>query len=146
MAADFFGHNRIIKSANQLASSEYARISVGGRIDLAQNVSANYGQQIRPLFEIGAPSVFFVTGHAQGTVSVGRLVGNGGFFANFNGSQCGRIQPVSISGGGGGPCAGGGGGTISFDGGIIESVSLQITAGQIEMTEGVVVRVASMNA
>jgi hypothetical protein len=146
MATDFFGHNRIIKSEKQLSSSEYARISVGGRIDLAQNVTANYGQQIRPLFEIGAPSVFFVTGHAQGTVSVGRLVGKDGFFSNFKGTQCGRIEPVSITGGGGGPCAGGGGGTISFDGGIIESVSLQITAGQIEMTEGVVIRVASMNA
>ena len=144
--ADFFGHNRIIKSANQLSSSEYARISVGGRVDLGQNVTANYSQQIRPLFEIGAPTVFFVTGHAQGTVSIGRLVGTGGFFSAWKGTQCGRISPVSISGGGGGACSGGGGGSVSFDGGIIESVSLQITAGQIEMTEGVVVRVASMSA
>ena len=146
MATDFFGHNRIIKSANQLASSEYARISVGGRVDLAQNVTANYGQQIRPLFEIGAPSVLFVTGHAQGTVSVGRLVGNGGFFSNINATNCGRITPVSINSGSGGPCVGSGGGSVNFDGGIIESVSLQISAGQIEMTEGIVIRVASMNA
>lgn len=145
MATEFFGHNRIVKSANQLASSEYARISVGGNVTLGQNVTANYGQQIRPLYEIGAPSVMFVAGHAQGTVSVGRLVGNNGFFQTFQGTQCGRIQPVSISGGGGGPCSGGGGGSISFDGGIIESVSLQITAGQIEMTEGVVIKVATMS-
>lgn len=144
--ADFFGHNRTIKSSNQLASSEYARISVGSRVDLAQTVQANYAQQIRPIFEIGAPSIFFVAGHAQGSVNVGRLVGSGGFFSNFNASNCGRIQPVSISGGGGGVCTGGGGGTISFDGGMIESVSLTITAGQIEMTEGVNIRVASMNA
>lgn len=144
--ADFFGHNRTIKSSNQLASSEYARISVGSRVDLAQSVTANYSQQIRPIFEIGAPSIFFVAGHAQGSVNVGRLVGSGGFFSNFNARNCGRVQPVSISGGGGGVCTGGGGGTISFDGGMIETVSLTITAGQIEMTEGVNIRVASMNA
>lgn len=141
---DFFGHNRIVKSADQLASSEYAKISAGGRVDLGQNVTANYSQQIRPLFEIGAPSVFFITGHAQGTVSIGRLVGSAGFFANWSGTKCGQIDPVSISVEGGGPCAGGGGGSLNFDGGVIESVSLQITAGQIEMTEGVVIRVASM--
>jgi hypothetical protein len=100
--ADFFGHNRTIRSSNQLASSEYARITVGSRVDLAQSVAANYAQQIRPIFEIGAPSIFFVSGHAQGTVNVGRLVGAGGFFSNFNAQNCGRIQPVSISGGGGG--------------------------------------------
>ena len=144
--ADFFGHNRIIKSADQLASSEYAQISAGGRVDLGQNITANYNQQIRPLYEIGAPSVFFVTGHAQGQVSIGRLVGTEGFFSNWKGTQCGKIEPVSISSAGGGPCVGGGGGSINFEGGIIESVSLQITAGQIEMTEGVVIRVASMNA
>jgi hypothetical protein len=143
--ADFFGHNRTIKSSNQLASSEYARITVGSRVDLAQSVAANYAQQIRPIFEIGAPSIFFVAGHAQGTVNVGRLVGAGGFFSNFNAQNCGRIQPVSISGGGGGVCAAGGG-TVTFDGGMIESVSLNITAGQIEMTEGVAIRVASMSA
>jgi hypothetical protein len=142
--ADFFGHNRTIKSSNQLASSEYARINVGSRVDLAQSVAANYAQQIRPIFEIGAPSIFFVAGHAQGTVNVGRLVGAGGFFSNFNAQNCGRIQPVSISGGGGGVCAAGGG-TVTFDGGMIESVSLNITAGQIEMTEGVAIRVASMS-
>lgn len=145
MATDFFGHNRIVKSADQLSSSEYARISVNGRVDLAQNVSAQYTQQIRPLFEIGQPAVYFVTGHAQGTVTVGRLVGAGGFFQNFKGTQCGKISTLSISSAGGGACTGGGGGSVTFDGGIMEAVSLQITAGTIEMTEGVVIRVASMS-
>lgn len=141
---DFFGHNRQVRSSAQLSSSEYARLSVGGNVDLCQSVQAEYGQEIRPIFQVGDPNIYFVTGHAQGSVSFGRLVGRNGFFANLRGTQCGRISPVAINSSGGGTCYGGGG-SLTFDGGIIERVNLQMTAGTVEITEGATIRVASMS-
>lgn len=143
MATDFFGNNREIKSSNQLSSSEYAVLSVGGKVDLCQSVNISYGQQIRPIYEVGSPSVYYVTGHAEGAVGFGRLAGAGGLFSNVKGAACGRINAINLNIGGG-PCFTGGGG-VSFTGGFVENISLTMNAGAVEITEGASIRVATMS-
>lgn len=143
MATDFFGYNRVTKATNQLSSSEFAILTVGSRVNLCQQTTATYSQEIRPIYEVGAPSVVWVTGHASGTVGFGRLAGSDGFFANLRNTACGQISPVSINSGAGSCFTGSG--TLNFSGAVIESVTLTISAGAIEITEAATLRVASMS-
>ena len=142
MATDFFGYNRNIGSSNELASSEYATLSINGKVNLCQSVRVDYGQDVKPIYEVGNPSVYFVTGHAQGTISFGRIAGGGSFWSNLKNSQCGQIGMVSLNSEGKG-CYGSGG-KLNFDGAIITSVSLSINTGAIEINEEAQLRVASM--
>ena len=143
MATDFFGTNRTIGNTNEIASSEFATISVGGVCNLCQSVSWEYGRQINPVYEIGNPVVYFVSGHAQGSIQVGRLVGKKGFFSNWKSSGCGVITPITIDLTSGN-CTGGSG-HISFDGGMIQRLGGSINANTIEINETISVLVASMH-
>jgi hypothetical protein len=140
---DFFGYNRTAKSEGQIASSEFAVITVGTVQSLVQRVSVNYGHDIRTVFAVGDSNVYWIPGHAMGTLDISTLVGAGGFFAGWKGTKCGAIKPLSISAGRG-TCFSVGTSTIRFDGGMLERVTAEITQGQLEMSQGVTVRVASM--
>jgi hypothetical protein len=143
---DFFGYQKEVKSTNQLASSEFALFTAGTQQSLIQSVQANYAQEIRPLYEVGSPSIYWVSGHSSGTVSASRLVGISGFLAGLRdvGSNCGRITPVQIQLSGGGACYASASGGLTFDGAVVESVNFSLTSGQIEITEGFNLRVANM--
>lgn len=143
MATDFFGYNRQIGSSNELASSEYAVLSVGGKMNLVQSVQATYQQEVKPIYEVGNASVHFVTGHAQGSIRFGRLASSGNFWANLRGTKCGKIDTVSITSEG--SACYGGGGKLSFDGAIIQSVGLTIATSAIEINEDATLVVASMS-
>lgn len=143
MATDFFGYNREIGSTKQISSSEFATIMVGGRINLCQNVGANYGQEIKPVFDIGSPTVYFINGHASGTISFGRLAGEGKFFPNLRDTQCGKISPVSINSQGSACFAGSG--DLNFAGAVVQSVALAINSGAIEINESANIMVGSMS-
>lgn len=143
MAQDFFGYNRTVGTSNQLSSSEFASLTVGSRVMLCQSVQASYQQEIKPIYEIGNPSIFFVPGHASGSVTFSRLAGEGGFFSALRGTQCGQISPVSINSEGGACFASSG--NLNFDGAVIRSVSLTMNTGAIEITEQAEILVASMN-
>jgi hypothetical protein len=142
MATDFFGYNREIGSTNQLSSSEFAALTVGDKVNLCQNVTASYQQEVRPIYEVGNPSIFFVSGHASGSVTFGRLAGEGNFFSNIRNNTCGQIAPVSINSEGSACFAGSG--SLNFSGAVINSVSLTINAAQVEINEQVGMVVASM--
>jgi hypothetical protein len=143
MATDFFGYNREVGSTNQLSSSEYAALTVGEKVSLCQNITASYQQDIKPLYEVGNPSIYFVPGHASGNVGFGRLAGEGGFFANLRGGACGQISPVSINSEGSACFAGSG--NLNFSGATVQSVSLTINAGAVEIQEQANILVASMS-
>jgi hypothetical protein len=143
MAQDFFGYNRTVGSSNQLSSSEHATLTVGDSVSLCQSVNATYQQEIKPIYEVGNPSIFFVPGHASGTLSFARLAGDGGFFKNLKNKQCGKVDTVSINSENGTCFASSG--TLSFDGAIIRSVSLTMNTGAIEITEQAEIVVASMS-
>jgi hypothetical protein len=143
MAQDFFGYNRTVGSSKQLSSSEFASLTVGSRVMLCQSVQASYQQEIKPIYEIGNPSIYFVPGHASGSVTFSRLAGEGGFFTTLRGNQCGQINPVSINSSGSACFAQSG--NLNFDGAVIRSVSLTMNTGAIEITEQAEILVASMN-
>lgn len=142
---DFFGYNRTARSTGNIASSEFAIISVGGQQSLVQNMNVSYQQQVDQVVEVGDTNINFVPGRAQGSVSVSKLVGAGGFFSGWRGTQCGRITPISVRVSGG-KCGFTGNGRLNFDGGIIQSVSLSMSAQQLQIAETANILVASMSA
>jgi len=142
--ADFFGYDRKIKSSNQLASSEYAALRIGGKVNLCQQVEVTYKQDVKPIYEVGNPSIFFVPGHASGTIRFGRLAGADSFFKQLRDKPCGKLTGVSISSEGAGTCSASSG-SLSFDGAVIVQVGLSMSTQAIEITESADIVVASMN-
>ena len=148
MATEFFGYQRTGNAIAQVVSSEFATVSAGGgQISLVQQVQVDYQQEIRPVFAVGDPNLYWVTGHPQGTVQIVRMAGKTGFFSAFKSGKCGRIDSLSVNATQGLVCAEGvgGGGTLSFTGAIVQGVQLNMQAGRVEIMEGVTVRVASLN-
>jgi hypothetical protein len=148
---DFFGYSRTVQPNGQLASSELATLSIGstGQMALVQQVSAMYGQQVNAKFVIGSPTLYWVTGQPQGTISFGRLVGANGYLADLSALQntCGQILQLTLGLNGTGACAAqvAASGAINFSGGVPEQVSFSTQAGLLEITEGASIRVASMS-
>lgn len=143
--SDIFGYDRKIKSTGEIASSEYAVVTVGGIQSLVQSVNVNYAQEVKTIYEVGNPNIYWVPGHASGTISCASLVGPGGFFAGWKTGKCGAISPLSVSVSSGGPCYNGSG-KMFFDNGIIQSVSASITAGTMEITQSVNVMIGTLVA
>lgn len=142
---DIFNYNRTSKSAGQVASSEFAVISMGGKQSLVQQVQVQYGQQITPITQIGDVNIYLMAGRAQGTVNCTKLVGSGGFLAGWRNRDCGRITPMSVSMAGS-RCGFSGRGSLSFDGGILASVNITLSAEQLQISESATIQIASMSA
>lgn len=148
MATEFFGYQRTGNAIAQVVSSEYATISAGGgAISLVQQFQADYQQEIRPVFAVGDANLYWVTGHPQGSLSIVRMAGKSGFFSSFKAGACGRVDSISVNASKGQVCAGnvGGGGTVTFTGGMIQGLQLNMQAGRVEIMEGVTIKVASLN-
>ena len=140
---DFFGYTRQVGATNKIASSEALTVTGLGGADLIQNISINYGQQIRPLFAVGNSNVYFVGGQAQGTLDFERLSACGSML-NGLGANCGVMSaPINLSGAGSSSCFCAPGG-VSLKDVMLESVSIRATAGQIEVLEGGRLRFATM--
>jgi hypothetical protein len=143
MAQDFFGYNRTVGASNQLSSSEFAALTVGSRVMLCQQVTASYQQEVRTIYEVGNPSIFFVPGHASGEVGFSRLAGEGSFFQQLRDNNCGQVTPVSINSEGSACFSGSG--NLNFSGAVIRNVSLTMQASAVEITEQANLVVASMS-
>jgi hypothetical protein len=135
---------RQVTSRSQAPTSEYAILYMGGRGELAQSVSGNYGREIRPIYELGSPNVVWVGGHEQGTLELGRIVGKRGFFAGLGEDECGVVRPVSINLGSG-PCVTIAAGGLHFHDAMIERLSFSMNVGSLEITETISMRVANMS-
>lgn len=142
---DIFNYNRTSKSAGQVASSEFAVISLGGKQSLVQSVTVQYGQTIQPIVQIGDVNIYLMAGRAQGSVQASKLVGGGGFLSGWKGKECGKISSMSVNMNGG-RCGFSGGGSLSFDGGILESVNITLSAEQLQISESATIKIASMSA
>ena len=145
---DILGYRRDVKPNGQIYSSEFATISMGGRMSLVQSVQATYGQTITPKFEVGSPTLYWLTGQPMGQVEIGRLVGQGGFMSAFGSieNSCGTLLglKIGLDGTGGCTAAQSGGAGLSFDGGVVASLTFSFSAGALEVTEGASIQVASM--
>lgn len=142
---DIFNYNRTSKSAGQVASSEFAVISMGGKQSLVQSVAIRYGQAVVPVTQIGDVNIYFMSGRAQGTVDCGKLVGGGGFLSGWRDTDCGRITPMGVNLAGG-KCGVSGSGSLSFDGGILSSVSITLSSAELQISESAQIMIASMSA
>ena len=91
MSRTIFNTQRTVKSSGQVASSEYALVTIGGRTELGQSVSGSYTRQIRDLYELGSTTVLWLTGREMGNMTFNRLVGARGFFDGWGGEDCGEI-------------------------------------------------------
>lgn len=85
---------------------------------LAQSVNFNYTQQVTMLHEVGSTNVYYVAGHAQGTVQLSRVLGPGPSVAGFMAAYGDVCNPKSITFSAKGGCksvqnGGANGGTLS---------------------------------
>lgn len=152
MPTDFFGYSRDVKPNGQLVSSEFATIAIGGgdKIPLVQQVSATYEHQVMPKFESGSPTLFWLTGQAQGTIAFSRLIGQEGFLSSLKGlsGQCGSLIGVTLGLDGKGACSAAStpsGGKAKFSGAIPQQISINWTAGALEVQEGATIRVSTLD-
>lgn len=142
---DIFTYDNPVKMAGAIASSDFATISTDGKLSLIQSVSAAYQQQVQEVTQVGDPSVYWMPGRPSGTVEIGKLVGDGGFFSGWKGKTCGKINAVNISTK---PnrCGFTGQGSLAFSGGVIESLSLSLTTGTMTISESARIKVSNLVA
>lgn len=143
MATDFFGYDRTVGALDEIASAEALTITGVGGAELMQQITMQYGQNIRTLFAVGTSNVYFVGGQAQGTLDFQRMSACGTMFDGLDGGNCGKIGSVKLAGGGGSSCFCAPGG-VTLDDCLLENVSLRAQAGQIEIIEGGRVRFATL--
>jgi hypothetical protein len=142
--SDIFGYEKNGTAIGQVASSEFVSISVGGKISLAQNVTATYGQTITEVSNIGDSMIYWLPGKPKGSITVAKLVGAQGFLKDFAIGACGEMSGVSLTADGG-RCTTGAG-AISMDGVVAESVTITVSSGDLTVAESLQARVASMSA
>ena len=150
---DFYGYERDVKANGYLMSSEFATIAIGGaaRIPLVQQVTAQYQHQVTPKFESGSPTLFWLTGQPQGTVSFARLVGQEGFLTSLKAlaNSCGSLIGVTLGLDGTGGCVGAGSTSATkarFSGAVPDAIQISWAAGSLEVQEGATIRVAMLDA
>jgi hypothetical protein len=142
--ADLFGYNNNVRLSGDIASSDFAIVSVGegGRKAMVQDCRVTYQQQIEEVTQVGDSSVYWMMGRPQGRVSVSSLVGSGGFFSGWKG-ECGKIGTGSVNITGG-QCGFNGSGRLAFSAGVVESLNAQVTTGRQTISQGAEIRTGSM--
>jgi len=146
---DILGYKRDVHPNGQIFSSEFATISLGSKMALVQNVTASYGQTVQPKFEVGSPTLYWLTGQPMGQVQIARLVGRGGFFDSFGSleNSCAKLLGLKIGLDGTGGCTAAqssGGSGLNFDGGVVSNLTASFSAGDLQVQEGATIQVASM--
>lgn len=144
---DVFGLDLKAHSKGEIASSEFAKLSIkgGDSAALVQSISVNYAQQIEPITQVGDPNVYWLPGRPSGSLSVTRLVGNGGFFAGWKNTQCGFIDSMAVSVDGE-RCNFQGKGRLIFGSGVVESFSAEINSQSFTIRESMSVRISQLSA
>ena len=144
----FFGKNRTAKSTASFASPDYVKISFAGSggasSGLANSVRANLQQTIQDLYVVGEPTVYFGVGPSTGSFSIGRYAECGRAFAGLGGEKCGFVQSIQLNPSGGDDCSCGGV-AATFSGAILQSVGLDIQAGQTSITETMDFRISDLS-
>lgn len=147
---DIFGYAKPTTSHGQLASADFALVTVGKANSIVQDVQVQYAQKVEEVSQVGDSQIYWIPGKPQGNVSVSKLVGSGKFFADWELGQCGVIASasVSLSGGGGGNkgCSFQGKGTLSFAGGVVENFSVKLGAQQQTIAETISFKIASLSS
>lgn len=150
---DILGYKRTIKANGALYSAEYATVKLGdgGNIGLVQSVRGTYGQTVNAKFESGSPTLYWQTGQAQGQISIGRLVGEGGFFEAFSAAEnsCGELQNVTVGLDGDVGCttaklASSSGGKLKYTNAVVQGFGFDWSAGGLDINESIQIMAGSM--
>lgn len=143
--ADLFGYNRDGASLGQVASSEFAFVSIGGgKSALVQSFSVTYSQQIDDVKAVGDSNIYWVPGRPTGSINTSKLVGPGGFFSGWSTGQCGQLSSVGVNLSGGN-CGFSGSGNLQFTGAVVEQFSLEMSSGNQTISESAQIRVATVS-
>ena len=142
--ADIFGYEQTAKSSGQIASADYAVVTVGSKNSLVQSVDASYTQKIEEISQVGDTQIYWLPGRPQGSLKVDKLVGSGGFFSGWSLANCGRINNATVNVAGG-RCGFSGSGSLSFTGGVVENISMRLGTQQQTIAESVSIKVASIS-
>ncbi len=138
----------------RLISSDYAAISFGSKeVGLVQSAQLNYGHQVIPRFEAGSSNLYWVTGQAQGRITVQRAVSSKGLFGSIEVGQAakGTLAKFSLkiddeNFTAGGPLTNVSGDTnINFAGGVIVNITASVQTGNLDVSEGVEIAFAEMD-
>jgi hypothetical protein len=100
---------------------------------------------VETVVQIGDPTIHWVPGRPVGQINIGKLVGDGGFFQGVRSANCGKITPLSIALNGG-SCGYSARGNINFAGGIVESLSLNLSSAAMTLSEQIGIRCSSLSA
>lgn len=147
MSNDIFSYQNNVSQGASIASSEFAQISMTNKAEnaLIQNFRANYGQQIEEVLQVGSPTIHWLPGRPSGSIDMGELVGSNGFFQSWQG-QCGVIKTATVNMQQSGTCSvKKSSGSLRFEGGIIESLGLDLSVGRQTISQTARARVASMS-
>lgn len=147
--ADIFGYNTNVKSTGQIASADFASVTVGGTVAnseggaLVQSLSISYQQRLEEIMQVGSPQIHWLPGRPSGSVEISKLVGSGGFFKDWQG-ECGIITPVSVSVSGG-ECGFSGNGSLKVDLAIVERVQMQMDSSKQTIASSASIRIAGLS-
>lgn len=153
MATNVLGYDRSDTTA-RLISSDYAAISFGtSEVGLVQSAQLNYGHQVIPRFEAGSSNLYWVTGQAQGRITVQRAVSSKGLFGSIDVGEAakGTLAKFSLKIEDAGFTAGGnianvsGDTNINFSGGVIVNITASVQTGNLDVSEGVEIAFAEMD-
>jgi hypothetical protein len=151
MAQDFFGYVRDVQANGSVLTSEFATINLGGGIiRLVQSVNATYAQNVQAKFEAGSPTLYWVTGQAQGTIQMGRLLGREGWLSGFTAFEnaCGELRSLTIGLDGNSGCAAvapANNSNLRFTDAVPQQITINFNVGGLEVTEGITIRAATMS-
>ena len=154
MAKNILGYTRT-KDTKRLISSDFAAISLdsgggdSGQLGLVQNATAQYGHQVIPRFEAGTSELYWVTGQAQGTITLARAVSQDGFFGSLKPQEAAggtmvqlniNMKDADLSN----QIRTGAGSSIHFYGGIISAMSSSISTASLDVQESVTINCSEM--
>jgi hypothetical protein len=147
MSQDIFTYENRVSHQGEIASSEFAIVSIGAgstRNALVQSLTVQYNQQIEEVTQVGDSQIYWMPGRPSGEVNITTLVGTGGFFQGWQ-APCGLIGSASV-GVQGGKCRFNGKGTLRFDGAVVQGVSVQISTQQQTISQSAIIKIASLEA
>ena len=90
-----------------IMTGQNALLDIDGKVSLGTSIQVAYERQLNALPEFSSSDLYYVTGPASGTVTVGAMVSKAGFFKNLglNSGNCGTIEKIVLSLGGTNGCA-----------------------------------------
>lgn len=142
--SDILGFDNNVAQSGNIASSKFAATVIGGTLALVQQFSVNYGLQVETIHAAGDTQVYWQPGRPQGQITASKLTGNG-FFNDWKGFDCGRIENLAVDVNGG-ECGYKGSGTMTFGGGIVTQLGMSFQSQPTSITENIGVQIAHLAA